>query len=268
MINKNVLKKKSLFSYKKATAMDDNEEKKRKQGPVNIKVFVYCFIATFILYMLIVAVEKAMVGRDERLPVYVATDEVPEKMLITEENVKDYFVIEERSAVTLPGSYITKESQLIGFITNETIHEREVAVAGSFVKEQSLIDKIVNPVEVSLNATNLAQVVGGVLRKGDYINIWSVKTTNKNGIQTVEAVMIYEGAYVTRAFTSAGEEVGRDAAKEASTTVINIVIPAEYEEAFNTAIAEGSVRLGRLYDTALVSESLYVEKASEEAADE
>lgn len=244
-----MFKKNANLSYKKNKPEKEVKEKKeKKKGPVNIKVFVYCFITTFILYALIVAVEKAILDSEERIPVYVAVRDVPEDLLITEENVSTYFALEERGKDTLPRGYITDLGGLTGFLTDEDILENEVAVASSFVKEQSLIEKIENPVEVSLNASNLAQVVGGVLRTGDFINIWSVKTVSKNGVQTVEAVSIYEGAYVTRAFTSTGEEVSRDGAEESSTTVINIVIPAEYEEAFNKAMADGSVRLGRIYD--------------------
>lgn len=243
-------KKKSPLAYYTGEEESKQEEKKPK-GPVNIKVFVYCLIATFILYALLVAIEKAVVGSEEKMPVYVVTDDIKEAFLITEDNFDDYFRLEERITDTLPAGYITDKSKIIGSLTDRELLEKEVAVADIFVKEQNLIKMIENPVEVSLNASNLAQVVGGVLRTGDIINIWSVKTVNKNGTQTIETIQIYEGAYVTRAFTSSGEEISRDNTEEASTMVINIVIPAEQEEAFNKAIAEGTIRLGRVYDAAL-----------------
>lgn len=241
------VKKKSPLTY--YTGLE--EIKQDEKGPVNIKVFIYCLIATFILYALIVAVEKAIVSSDEKKPVYVAAMDIKESLLITEDNFDKYFKLEERIIDTLPDGYITDKNMLIGYITDRELLAKEIAVTDIFVKEQNLIATIDNPVEVSLNASNLAQVVGGVLRTGDFINIWSVKTINKNGVQTIEAVPIYEGAYVTRAFTSSGEEISRDNQEEASTMVINIVIPAEQEEAFNKAIAEGTIRLGRVYDTVL-----------------
>lgn len=72
-----------------------------------------------------------------------------------------------------------------------------------------------------------------------------------------ESKNICTHAYVTRTFTSSGEEAAGDD-KDKATLVINIIIPAEQEEEFNRAIVEGTVRVGRyMYDAAVAGEVVY-----------
>jgi hypothetical protein len=128
------------------------------------------------------------------------------------------------------------------------IDKNEILTGKSFSSLDERTRGIEHPIEVSLNASSLSQMAGGVIRAGDYINVWAVKSTNINGESVTKTESICTHAYVTRAFTSSGEEAsGND--KDKATLVINIIIPAEHEEEFNRAIVEGTVRVGRyMYD--------------------
>lgn len=222
------------------------EEKQKKQRPVNIRAMVYCLIATFVLYAMLIVVEKSILKSEEKQKVYVAAADIPANLLITEENFSTYFKFGERSIGSLPEGTVTDSADIIDSLTIREIAANEIILFSAFTKEQSLIGDIENPVEVSMNAANLSQVVGGVIRTGDFINIWSVKNVSQGGVSSAVVTPIYEGAYVTRAFTTAGTEVSRDAKEEAATMIINIVIPAGLEEEFNRAMAEGSIRISRI----------------------
>ncbi len=224
------------------------ETKEKDKDSVNIKVFIYCFIATVILYLMLVAFEAAIIAKDEKIAVYVAMTDIEENVLITEENFGLYFMLEKRSVSSLPADYIINPGDIIGCLTMQSIKAKEIIIADRFVNEWELITDIENPVEVSLNAANLAQVVGGVIRTGDYINIWSVSNRTSNGVQEYEARLIYEKAYVTRVFTSTGEEINREI-DEGAAMIINIVIPSSLESVFNKTMAEGQLRLSRVYDS-------------------
>ena len=93
-----------------------------------------------------------------------------------------------------------------------------------------------------MNANNLSQVVGGILREGDRINIWSVTETNNNGVGKVTAEKICDYAYVTRVFTAAGVQVNADSGNDSAAMVINIIIPEEKEQEFNIALEKGTLR--------------------------
>ena len=96
-----------------------------------------------------------------------------------------------------------------------------------------------------MNANNLSQVVGGILREGDRINIWSVTETNNNGVGKVTAEKICDYAYVTRVFTAAGVQVNAASGNDSAAMVINIIIPEEKEQEFNIALEKGTLRVGR-----------------------
>ena len=179
---------------------------------------------------------------------YVSVKEVPENLLITAENIGGYFALMERPLSAVPDNAVENAAELYGKYTGRMIDKNEILTGKSFSSLDERTRGIEHPIEVSLNASSLSQMVGGVIRAGDYINIWAVKNTNINGESVTKTENICTHAYVTRTFTSSGEEAsGND--KDKATLVINIIIPAEQEEEFNRAIVEGTVRVGRyMYD--------------------
>lgn len=246
---------KKLMYKKKDTNNPEKKDKKEHSRSIRVRSFMLCFIAALVLYAVMLYIEKTVLDEDEKTKVYVAADELVKDTLITDDNASAYFRLEEYSTSGLPEGCVTDIALITGLIADRTYAPKEIITLSGFVSESERIQGIENPVEVSLNANTLSQVVGGVLRAGDYINIWSVQ---QSGIseKTTSAVQICSHAYVTRAFTSSGVQVDRDADDEQATTVINIVIPADKEEEFNIALANGTIRVGRcLYDSGYEEEA-------------
>ena len=196
-------------------------------------------------------IEKSVINADDNKIVYVAVKEVPENTLVTEENIGTYFEAKERALSAVPDKAIENGAELYGMYTDRVINKNEIVTGESFSSLDERTKDIEHPIEVSLNASNLSQLVGGVLRTGDYINIWSVKSNTINGEKITETKNICSHVYVTRTFSSSGEIASEDNA-DMATMIVNIIIPAEQEEEFNTAIVEGTLRVGRyLYDYAV-----------------
>ncbi len=234
--------KKIIYRQKKA-----DKVKKEKSG-VSAKVILCSVIVSAVLYALLIFVEKSIVDSEATKQVYVSVKEVPENLLITAENIGGYFALMERPLSAVPDNAVENAAELYGKYTGRMIDKNEILTGNSFSSLDERTRGIEHPIEVSLNASSLSQMVGGVIRAGDYINIWAVKNTNINGESVTKTENICTHAYVTRTFTSSGEEAsGND--KDKATLVINIIIPAEQEEEFNRAIVEGTVRVGRyMYD--------------------
>lgn len=234
--------KKIIYRQKKA-----DKVKKEKSG-VSAKVILCSVIVSAVLYALLIFVEKSIVDSEDTKQVYVSVKEVPENLLITAENIGGYFALMERPLSAVPDNAVENAAELYGKYTGRMIDKNEILTGKSFSSLDERTRGIEHPIEVSLNASSLSQMAGGVIRAGDYINVWAVKSTNINGESVTKTESICTHAYVTRAFTSSGEEAsGND--KDKATLVINIIIPAEQEEEFNRAIVEGTVRVGRyMYD--------------------
>ena len=234
--------KKIIYRTKKADRV------KKEKGGISAKVILCSVIVSAVLYALLIFVEKSIVDHEETKQVYVSVKEVPENLLITAENMGVYFTLTERPLSAVPDNAVENAAELYGKYTDRIIAGNEILTDKSFSGLDERTKGIEHPIEVSLNASNLSQMAGGVIRAGDYINIWAVKNTNINGESVTESEKICTHAYVTRTFTSSGEEAASDD-KEKAALVINIIIPAEQEEEFNRAIVEGTVRVGRyMYD--------------------
>lgn len=234
--------KKIIYRTKKADRV------KKEKGGISAKVILCSVIVSAVLYALLIFVEKSIVDHEETKQVYVSVKEVPENLLITAENMGVYFTLTERPLSAVPDNAVENAAELYGKYTDRIIAGNEILTDKSFSGLDERTKGIEHPIEVSLNASNLSQMAGGVIRAGDYINIWAVKNTNINGESVTESEKICTHAYVTRTFTSSGEEAALDD-KEKAALVINIIIPAEQEEEFNRAIVEGTVRVGRyMYD--------------------
>ena len=97
------------------------------------------------------------------------------------------------------------------------------------------MNEIENPVEISIKVSNLSQIVGGILRTGDMIDISIINaTTNKN-------MVVLENVYVTKTMTGEGERVGQK--DEAGVYAENVIIDKENEKILNDHLNLGTVRL-------------------------
>lgn len=216
-----------------------------KRKPFNARLFLYSFFVSLALYTLMLFVERVMLKDKEYVLVYVTASAVDKETVITAENVQMYFVLQEREADSLPEGYITDLGILLGKILCRDYIKNEIITMAGLTDTDERIAGIEKPVEVSFNAGNISQVAGGVLRAGDYINIWSVSEGAGYDRSSIIAEPIYRYAYVSRVFNASGEEIRRDDRGGYAATVINIIIPSEMEEKFNIALSKGTLRAGR-----------------------
>ena len=219
--------------------------KKTEHSHFNARLFLYSFFVSMALYTLMLFVERVMVTDKEYDYVYVTASTLNKKTAITEDNVERYFVRQRREAESLPQECITDIDVLIGMISARDYAENEIITMKGFETIDEHIAGIDNPVEVSFSAGNLSQVAGGVLRAGDYINIWSVSEGMGYDRSSIMAELICSYAYVNRVFSTSGEEIRRDDNEGYAASIVNIIIPSEMEEKFNVALSKGTLRVGR-----------------------
>lgn len=229
----------------KGISNEQRIKKKKQHNTLNVRVLVYSFIVTLILYAFMLFIERTILKSEEHTTVYVAQTDINENTMLTAENIPVYFAAMQRRSDWLPADSVTDMTQLLNMLTSRKIAQNEVITSDILLSRDTRTDGIVLPVEVSINANNLSQVVGGILREGDRINIWSVTELNDCGISTVKAEKICDYAYVTRVFTAAGVQVKKGLQEESAAMVVNIIIPGEKEEDFNIAMGNGTLRIGR-----------------------
>ena len=106
---------------------------------------------------------------------------------------------------------------------------------GMFEKMTDILGKMEEPVVAGLKADDLYQVVGGTLRAGDRIHIYSV-TGEK------EAVLIWENVYVKEVFDQTGNRI-ESGNSVAAAQRINIYLDKADVIGFYSELASGAMRV-------------------------
>lgn len=155
-------------------------------------------ILAFIVFIVLCVVQDRIVNQGITSPVVVAVSEVPRGTVLTQENMADYFAVEQRDAEELPsGITFPNGIPLVGKVTARDIHPMEIITDSCFITED-FYDDVEDPVEVSIQLGDIGQAVGGILRAGDIIDIKVIVQVEKEenpaadtaGMEQVTAISI------------------------------------------------------------------------------
>lgn len=236
----------AVKNSEKVTKEINQRQKKRAQ---NIKLVFISLILCLICFVALIIMERNIIKREETDNIVVATTHISEGTKVTKENINSLFEIQERNVSQLPDDYVISIAELEESFISRDYKPNEVITYDYIKDEASMIEHIKHPIEISLSINSLSNAVGGILRPGDRVNLYNTYSTSSySGKGKVTSTPIMLNAYITKALTSSGAEISTED-KETTATMINIIIEAESEAAFNEAIYNGTLRLSKiLYD--------------------
>ncbi|MBS6502460.1 SAF domain-containing protein [Clostridium tertium] len=205
----------------------------------NKKSIFISFILALGAFIGLLFVEESVLKPNGTVNGFVAKVDIDKGMLITESNISNYFTEKNNidGSLEVTGAVKTKE-ELINKITNQNINKGEVVSINSFVAKDDILAKIENPVETSFNVSDISQVVGGILREGDLIDISIVDNNSK------ESTKILKNVYVDKAISSDGKEIDRTS--DLSALTINIILSESEEKILNDSINKGTIRVSKI----------------------
>jgi len=226
-------------------------EEGKKNTKMKTRILLFCVLGFLILYGVLLSIESAAVNdyKNYEVTTYIPVLVIKKNTKVTKENVHNLFQEVTRDSRILPEDYISNPIELIGRYAKKEIGLMEIIHAGSF-QETDMSEGITNPVEVSFSVNNYDQVVGGILREGDLINLYVIRKEKDEAGERVVSEPIIRDTYITKAFTNAGLEVKREDTVngETPTTVINVYIPRDKEETFHKAVIEGTLRVSKIME--------------------
>lgn len=203
----------------------------------SFKKVAICLIISLMLFVGLLYIEKSILKPNGSLDVLMATSEIKEGTLLTDEILNSFKAKNVDGELNVDGA-IKNKDELINTIANENINKGEILSINSFISKDDVLKDIVNPVEVSFNVSDMSQVVGGILREGDMIDI-SVVDKNSN-----ENVPVLNKVYVTKAISSDGTAINRN--DETSALTLNVIIAKENEANLNAKINSGVIRVAKI----------------------
>lgn len=205
---------------------------KKKFGKIVLSLIVA--IVTFIglLFM-----QRNILKPNGEVTMIVAKEKIDKRTLIDENNINELFVEKKIDGDLKVDNGVFKKSDLLNKVTDDYIEKNEILASSSFVEDTSLVD-MKDPIEVSVRATDISQVVGGVIRANDKINISIINEITKQEEKVIDNV------HVSRVFGSDGKEI--KASESSSALNINIIIPKVDEKKINDKLGLGIVRVSRI----------------------
>lgn len=211
--------------------MENKGEKKFGKIAISLIISIILFVGLLVL-------ESNITSPNGKVEVVKAVNNIKEGTVIDENNKDSLFEV-----VTVDGSLdfetvLRNTDELVGRIIDTEIKKGEIISSKRLIDKDSVLGKIENPVETSVRVTDISQVVGGILREGDIIDISVVNST------TTENEKVLEGVYVSKAFSSDGTEVDRNSGM--SVLTVNIIVSPEDEAKLNQAIELGTIRVSKM----------------------
>ena len=224
---------------------DTKQRKKTEKG--KYKILISAILACAVTVGLIKYQEQAL-SKYETVGVVCVKPSVKslkEGTVINEETVKKYFSVEQRQKNTVSSNALMDMEKLIGKGTSIELCANDVITTAQFSDINEKLHEISDPVETSINATDLSQLVGGILREGDTIDISVIGD---------EGQLVYElrDVYVTKAFDSSGQiidenlnEAGDGTTSNENAMIINVIIEKSDEALLDQQLSNGVVRIAK-----------------------
>lgn len=226
---------------KRKKGNDENLEnpsasKKKIKGEKNILpgAVAIGILAAAIIFAIMINTEKNILQDFEKKEIYTAAKQVPKGLTITAENYAEYFTVKELDASVIPETAILNPEQLEGCIPKTAIEPGTLITQGMFEDVNEITADMEEPVIAGFKADDLYQVVGGVLRAGDRIHIYSV---SEDG----ETILCWENVYVQGVFDQSGTVIASGDTASASQR-INVYMDKKDVEAFYSNLAQGTLR--------------------------
>lgn len=202
------------------------------------KSLIISACVAIVVFIALLFVEKSLLKPNGTVEGFVAVSDIDKGTVITEENISKLFTEKNNidGALEVTGAVKTKD-ELINKVAKENINKGEVVSNNSFISKDDKFKDIDDLVEVSFNVSDISQVVGGILRSGDIIDI-SIIDNN-----TSESLSVLEDVYVDKVISSDGLQIDRSS--DLSALTINILVSKDDSEKLNSYLNKGTLRISK-----------------------
>ena len=190
---------------------------------------------TLVSFIGLVSINNKISNPNGVSDVVIAIKDVSKGTVIDSSNVKTYFKVEN---TVVPTSYIKDINEIDKVIVNENIYENEIINKNNFIEVDSVLSNINKPREISIELDGIGDGVGGILRKGDIVDI------SISDDQSKQNTTILKNIYIVKALTSDGTEVPRDSNTPVS--IVNIIINENDVNLIESAKNTGNITISKV----------------------
>jgi len=219
---------------------------KKKITFSSVLFFFISMVLTLFVFVGLVVAENILSEKAVYAEAVTATKDIPEGEIITKENVSKYFKISQIDVINNVKGSLSDINVLIGEKAIVPIVEGEIVLKKDFVTLNQYTEDLVSPVQIGINVGALADAAGGIIRKGDLINISVsfksslVEETEEGSKFPFSSTYVIENVFVEEAMDSSGKRIDPDD-KEKSATLLLLTVEKEDEIVLSNAMTNGSL---------------------------
>ncbi len=237
----------------KSTKVQREITKQERNKQNNIKRITAALIGGVIIFILLVIIQKSIINQEAKQTVYQVSKDIASGTKLTEKNISEYLRFKDVQASLIPEGYITNKQDILNKFTNRDYKANDIiTVDGVNDTENKYTSSIKNPVEISFAVSAINQSVNGVIREGDWINIYGMQGADNSDGYVLSKAYKFQHVYVTKAFDNSGELIGSEKKSDAkaATTSFSVLIDEKDAGQFAEMIANCNIRVAKLmYNT-------------------
>lgn len=209
--------------------------KPRKTNNRNLLGLVFSVLIAICVFVGLTSYQTTILSSYEKVTRVVAIKDVPSGILITSENVSNYFTVDEieaRHDVTTP---IENLNDLVGYISQSEIACGQTVSLINFTEKDHILAEISDVVYMSFNVSKAGDALGGTIREGNIIDV--DVATNDGVIEAGKSMYVnsvYDANYVRLSDSDTAPAV-----------TIEVAISASEVDDFVSAISNGTVYVSR-----------------------
>lgn len=195
---------------------------------------IAALLSAVVVFTAMIQVEKAVLTQYEKGLIYIAAADIPKGQVITEKNYITYFEERQLDKTCIPPSAVNSLEQIKNLVAKTDIEQGVLLTQGMFEPLDKVLETMEKPVIVGFKAEDLYQVVSGILRSGDRVNIYSVK---EEGV-----TLVWQNVFVQQVFDASGTVIAEGDMSTAAQR-INVYLDQEDVEQFYGELETGSLRV-------------------------
>ena len=215
-----------------------SEKEVSKKGKIGGLVIPLVF--SVVIYFVLLGFETLLLQDRETVPVVTVSQDIPVGTILNETNVGSYVTVTEISKqLAFDGTFSSVEQ--ISGITDVEIKKGQILSKSEIRSLDEGYQDMEDAVEISLKAADLSNMVSGIIRGGDYVNLLYLGTRVDGSAGILKQM---DHVYVTDVFDSSCVRIPKSDTETAA-AYINVIVSQETAEEISVAQAEGQLVISR-----------------------
>ena len=215
-----------------------SEKEVSKKGKIGGLVIPLVF--SVVIYFVLLGFETLLLQDRETVSVVTVSQDIPVGTILNETNVGSYVTVTEISKqLAFDGTFSSVEQ--ISGITDVEIKKGQILSKSEIRSLDEGYQDMEDAVEISLKAADLSNMVSGIIRGGDYVNLLYLGTRVDGSAGILKQM---DQVYVSDVFDSSCVRIPKSDTETAA-AYINVIVSQETAEEISVAQAEGQLVISK-----------------------